>query len=97
MQSLYSQAENVAFLLGEEDIPEGNDEMIYVADLLSSNIYNFSGSAAVIWCLLAEKPITLEQLVHEVAVFFGEAPQQVHNGVSDFVQQLINLNLVRTN
>ena len=92
MPKLYSRCPETAFLLGE-DAPEGDPQLIYVANLSSSMIYALEGSAATIWGLL-EGCMSLEEISREVADIFAEPVETVTPGVSAFLQELLALNLV---
>lgn len=94
MTVYYRRSPDSAFLLGEE-APDGDPEFVYVADLRSSEIYNFGGSAAIIWCVI-DKPKTLETIVAEVAEAFDEQPDTVAGGVRIFLDDLVTRELLTT-
>lgn len=92
MSNLLQRANETAFAFGE-DIENSPDGTIYVADLRTSEIFCFSGSAAVIWCLL-DDAITKEKLIELVAETFGEEPSTIRAETLNFVDGLISQNLL---
>lgn len=94
MAVYYKHSEHTAFLLGEE-APDGDSEFVYVADLRSSEIYSFGGSAAVIWCVI-DQTRTLDYIVAEVAQAFEETPETVAGSVRSFLDDLVTRDLLET-
>lgn len=94
MNQLLTHSERSAYVLGSEVDAESSD-LIFVADLASSAVFCFSGSAATIWLLL-EEPITVENLVHQIALKFGEDVKTVEEGTVSFVDDLLRLHLIST-
>lgn len=92
MEYLYHRSSHSAYVL-DEDITDTSEGLVYVADLKTSEIFTFGGSAAIIWCAL-EEPKNLEKIVEDVALAFEERPEVVRPGVESFLIDLVDRTLL---
>ena len=90
----YSRNPATAFVSHDELSSRIEDSnTFYIAHLEKSTISVMDGVGMLIWELL-QKPLTEEDLVAEVAATFNESQETVHRGTVDFVQSLVDEDLV---
>lgn len=85
---LFARSVHTAFV-EDAEIKENEEECekIYLAHLLTSQLFVLDGSGAIIWEFF-EEPKTITRLVQEISEIFDVSERTVRESVEDFVQTL---------